>query len=372
MVLGLRGFPGVEGGIERHAEQLYPRLAELGCDVTVVVRTPYHPKGKPHEYRGVRLTPLWSPRAGTFETLVHTFLGTLYAGFVRPDLLHIHAIGPALFTPLARLLGLRVVVTHHGPDYDREKWGVFAKGVLRLGERVGMRFANQRIAISRTIQRLISQRHSRDSVLIPNGVNLPELPRTCDTPSQLGLVPARYVLSVGRFVPEKRQMDLIRAFAEARLPDWKLALVGRVDPSDPYARNVMRLAADEPNVVLAGFQNGRALNELYAHAGVFVLPSSHEGLPIALLEALSFGLPVIASDIPANVEVGLPTENYVPVGDIAALATRLRRFACDARAEDKSERVQRQRGWVMNRYDWNAITRDTLGLYCLAAADRVS
>src|SRR4051812_30862708 len=122
LVLGLRGLPDVEGGIERHAQHLYPYLAQMGCSVEVVVRSPYHPKCKPLDYRGVRLKSLWSPKGGSLETLLHSLLATLYAGAVRPDVVHIHAVGPSLLTPLARLLGLRVVVTHHGPDYDREKW----------------------------------------------------------------------------------------------------------------------------------------------------------------------------------------------------------------------------------------------------------
>jgi glycosyltransferase involved in cell wall biosynthesis len=366
MVLGLRGFPDVEGGIERHAEHLYPRLARLGCAVTVLVRSPYVPGKGSLEYRGVRLKSLWSPRAGAFETITHTLLGTLYAAVMRPDLLHIHAVGPGLFSPLARLLGLRVVVTHHGPDYDREKWSTFAKATLRLGERAGVRFSNQRIAISRTIQNLISERYQSDSVLIPNGVDVPDRPETCDKPRSLGLVPGKYVLQVSRFVPEKRQLDLIRAFGDAQLTDWKLVLVGSINEEDRYTREVIRAASQNPNVVLTGFQKGRDLAELYSHAGVFVLPSSHEGLPIALLEALSFGLPVIASDIPANIEVGLSSENYVPVGNVAELASRLKSSALPLPDEEHKARAKRLRDWVKARYDWDAIAAQTLEVYRLA------
>jgi glycosyltransferase involved in cell wall biosynthesis len=368
LVLGLRGIPDVEGGIERHAEHLYPRLAALGCAVELIARSPYHPQAKPLEYRGVRITRLWSPRAGALETFVHTFLGTLYAGVVRPDVLHIHAIGPSLFTPLARLLGLRVVVTHHGPDYEREKWGGFAKWVLRLGERVGMRWSNQRIAISRTIQRLIAERHGRDSVLIANGVKLPELLRTCTKLLELGLSPGQYVLQVSRFVPEKRQLDLIRAFRQARLPGWKLALVGGIDRHDDYVREVIQLAKETPNVVLAGYQKGLPLNELFAHAGIFVLPSSHEGLPIALLEALSFGLPVIASDIPANVEIDLSPDSYFLLGDTPQLTARLEHFAVAVTDSEREARVNRLRNWVEERYNWDVIAQQTLLAYRVAHA----
>jgi glycosyltransferase involved in cell wall biosynthesis len=371
MVLGLRGLPDVEGGIERHAEHLYPRLVELGCAVTVLVRSPYHAPDKPREYRGVSLEPLWSPHGGSLETFVHTFFGTLYAAVARPDLLHIHAIGPALFTPLARLLGLRVVVTHHGPDYEREKWSPFAKRVLRWGERAGMRCSNARIAISKTIQQLIRERHQLDSTLIPNGVELPELPTRCDTRSAFGLEPGKYVLQVSRFVREKRQLDLVHAFTEARLPGWKLALVGGIDESDAYMREVFDAVGGNPAIVLTGFQKGRALQELFGHAGMFVLPSSHEGLPIALLEALSYGLAVIASDIAANVEIGLPSEQYVPVGDVAALAARLRDSVSRPSDEATAARVQHLRSWVARRYDWETIGDETLDVYRRAIADRV-
>src|SRR6185312_5078097 len=137
-VLGVRGIPNVQGGIETHAEHLYARLAQMGCDVEVIVRTPFTPPNA-RSFGAVRLRRLWAPERAGFEALVHSFIGVLYAGVTRPDILHIHAVGPAIVTPIARLLGLRVVVTHHGPDYDRDKWGRFARWVLQTGEHVGMR-----------------------------------------------------------------------------------------------------------------------------------------------------------------------------------------------------------------------------------------
>lgn len=369
LVVGLRGLPDVEGGIERHAEHLYPLIAELGCSVEVLVRAPYHSRGKPLNHRGVALKRLWSPKGGSLETLVHTLLGTLYAGIVRPDVLHIHAVGPSLMTPLARLLGLRVVVTHHGADYEREKWGRFARWILRLGERLGMRISNERIAISRTIQTSVQVRHGRDSTLIPNGVDIPDLPTTSIRPREVGLVPQRYAIQVSRLVPEKRQLDLIDAFANAAT-GWKLALVGSIDSTDAYTQEVIRAAERNPNVVLTGFMKGLDLSELFAHAGVFVLPSSHEGLPIALLEALSFGVPVIASDIPANLELGLPSESYYRLGDIEQLTQRIQQFAKDIPESERTTRRMRLRTWVAERYDWRKIAHATLAVYNRACEGR--
>ncbi len=360
MMLGLRGFPGVQGGVETHAEHLCPLLVELGCEVTVLTRAPYHPPGIGNAWKGVKFVPLWAPRSKGLEAILHSFLGVLYAALKRPDVLHIQAIGPGLMAMPARLLGLRVVVTHHGPDYDRQKWGGFAKWVLRTGERFGMRWSQGRIVISEVIRSLVREKHARDSTLIPNGVVLPVLPATTSAPAKFGLEPGRYVLLVSRLVPEKRHMDLVAAFNRAALPGWKLAIVGASDHPDDYVRELLGAAESTPGVVCTGLQTGLALSELYAHAGIFVLPSSHEGLPIAMLEALSYGLPVVASDIPANLEVGLPAEHYFPLGDVDALAGCLRDFA--GRSLTYEARESRRR-WVSERYDWRDIAKRTLAVY---------
>jgi len=357
MVLGVRGIPGVQGGVETHAEQLYSRLAQAGCDVEVLVRTPFIPREQ-RTFGRIRLRRIWSPRASGYEALVHSFLGVLYAGIARPDVLHIHAIGPAIVTPIARLFGLRVVVTHHGPDYDRDKWGPFQRWVLRLGERFGMRCSHARISISRVIERLIRSKYGRDCDVIPNGA-VPAAPQAQSGEiERFGLQRGRYFLHVGRLVPEKRQLDLIRAYARAQVPGWKLVLVGG-SGADDYCREV-ETAAAAAGVVLAGFQTGNALAQLYTHAGAFVLPSSHEGLPIAALEALTFGLPVLASDIPANLEIGLEASSYFGVGDIAGLAAALSRLG--AAPQDDPAREARRR-WVAERYDWGRIALQTQVVY---------
>lgn len=358
---GLRGFPRVQGGVETHAEHLCPLLHDAGCKVSVIVRRPYMPPEKGAEWKGVRFHRLPAPNSKGLEAIVHTFLSVLYAGIVlRPDVLHIQAIGPAIMTPLARLLGLRVVVTHHGPDYDRQKWGRLAKWVLRTGEAWGMRFAHRRIVISETIRDLVKNNYGLEADLIPNGVTLPELPESCATLDKFGLAPGRYVLLVSRLVPEKRHLDLISAFQAAALEGWKLVLVGASDHPDEYTQSVLNAAWATPDVVTTGFQTGLALRELYAHAGLFVLPSSHEGLPIAMLEALSYGLPVVASDIPANVEVGLGAEHYFPLGNVDRLAARLGEFS--AQPIDAASR-EATRQWVIQKYDWQRIAQQTHAIY---------
>lgn len=356
IVVGLRGIPDIAGGVETHVEHLCPRLAELGCTIEVLARSTAMRVGAPTSWRGVQITSLWSPRQAGLEAFVHTFIGVLYATVKRPDLLHIHAVGPMFMTPLARMLGLRVVVTHHGPDYEREKWGKFARATLRTGEYFGMRFAHECIVISQVIRSMISRKYHRETQLIHNGVEAPTLHGSQEILAELSLAPQRYVLHVSRLVPEKRQIDLIGAFEQAELRGWKLVLVGQVRDDERYSQQVVARAQQSSCVVLAGFRSGTALQELYTHAGLFVLPSSYEGLPIALLEALSYGLKVIASDIPANLEVGLATDQYFPLGDVRALGSALRRAA--AKPWGEAERDQ-ERARMSENYNWRDIARAT-------------
>lgn len=364
IMVGLRGCPGVQGGVEAHAEHLCPLLANLGCDVTVLTRSSFQPRGAGREWKGVKLVTLWAPRSKGLEAFVHTFLGVLYAGIKRPDILHIHAIGPGIMALPARLLGLKVVVTHHGPNYDHQGWGRFSRFVLQLGEFFSMRISQRRIVISHVIRELVLRKHKIGSNLIPNGIVVPEIPATSRALKSFGLERGRYVLLVGRLVPEKRHKNLIEAFQVASLPGWKLVLVGGSDHPDAYMREVVRMAGKTPNVVMTGFQTGLALRELYAHAGMFALPSSHEGLPIVMLEALSYGLPVIASDIPANLEIGLGAEHYFPLGNITALAQRLTDFSTRPLAAADRER---RRQWVRERYDWREIAARTREVYAAVA-----
>ena len=295
-VVGLRGFPNVPGGVETHAENLYPLISSLGFNVVCVTRSPYHDQPS---WSGIEFLRIWAPRSKYLEAILHSIVAVVWAAFSRPDVVHIHAVGPSLVVPFARLFGLRVVVTHHGPDYDREKWNALARGVLRLGEWCGMKFANERIVISPVIADLVRERYGVESTIIPNGVRLPAFDSDTSVLGKHGLQSGKYVLLVSRFVPEKRHFDLIDAFERAAVAGLKLALVGDSDHPDSYVKSLKERAAANPDIVLTGFLGGNELKAIFQHASVFVLPSSHEGLPISLLEALSFGLPCLASGIPA-------------------------------------------------------------------------
>ena len=360
MVVGLRGFPGVQGGVETHAQYLFPAIASAGFRVTVALRSPYIGDAHPSEWNGVKFVKLWAPRSKSMEALVHTFLAILYAAIRRPDVLHIQAIGPALLTPLARLFGLKVVVTHHGADYDRQKWGPIGKSVLRFGEALGMRAANKRIAVSRTMQAHVRKKYGLEAACIRNGVEPSTAPSSRHALEQFRLEPRKYILTVSRIVPEKRHLDLIAAFTRAGLPGWKLVLAGGSIHPDAYSRSVEDLAAKTRNVVATGFQEGLALRELYGHAGLFVLPSSHEGLPIALLEALSYGLPALVSDIEPHLEIELPVRHYFRMGDVDALAEAIKRMAASEVSAEWSENLKQ---WTSRRFNWSTSAQETIAIY---------
>jgi glycosyltransferase involved in cell wall biosynthesis len=365
-MLGIRGFPDVQGGVESHAQNLSINLVELGCEVEVIVRSPYVPRLQgSRTWKGIKLTRLWAARIPGLEAFLHSLLGVLRSAWNRPDVLHIHSIGPALFTPLARALGLRVVVTHHVLNYENDKWGPFARAVLRMGERAGMRCANARIAVSEPLASRMEAAYAIPVTVIPNGICPPEKVRSSTTLKRFGLKPNRYVLSVARIDVQKRQLDLIDAFSRTKHDGWKLALVGAADYGGKYARQVCAAAQSRDDVIMLGQQPRGALAELYLNAGVFVLPSSHEGQPIAVLEAISYGCPLILSDIAAHREIAVSIAQFVSVGETAALATCLDEvFRGGNKRLDVSECDR-----IMKMHAWRGIAERTLDVYLSTISD---
>jgi glycosyltransferase involved in cell wall biosynthesis len=455
VVTGTRGIPNIMGGVETHCEELFPRVVERGFDVTVIRRSNYV-KDDLTEWKGVKLETIASPKKKSLEAIIHTFRAINKAKKMGADVVHIHAIGPALLVPYAKLLGMKVVFTHHGPDYDRDKWGFAAKTMLKLGERMGCMFADDVIVISNVIKDLIARKYGRTKRvhLIYNGVSTPEI---CDYPEyfkKLGIEKGKYILGMCRFVPEKNLHHLVEAFvkwknsptdltentdamrnvslnhesnesdecleknskntreacslsakgsdddsassackqAYAAAPDpssmqhaasaclssentaslknmpyypeetqntkhntqnIKLVLAGDTDFEDAYSLGLKEMARKN-GVVLTGFIKGRKLHSLLTNCRCYCLPSSHEGLPIALLEAMSYGVKVIVSDIPANLEVGLPKDDYFHCGDVDELATKLGKII-----ESPLEHVD----YDMKKYDWDKIADEVAEVY---------
>ncbi len=357
-VAGTRGIPAIPGGIEKHCEMLYPLIARRGHEIVLATRSPYVSNWM-QEWRGVRLIRTFSPRTKHLEAIVHTLFALMKARWHSPDIVHIHAVGPALLTPLARLSGLRVVVTHHGSDYERAKWGRAARFVLRLGEILGGRYASEVIAISKSIADLVKRRCDRDPHLIYNGVRIPQRSAATDFLQRIGVVPGGYVLTVARFVPEKGLNDLLNAFRGVN-GQCQLVIAGDADHETPYSRKLRETAAHDGRVVLTGYVTGEPLHQLYSHARLFVLASHHEGLPIALLEAMSYGLSVLASDIPANRELDLPAERYFRCGHVRGLQERIETLVHKELAATERQAMQAK---LQELYDWERIAEQTIEVY---------
>jgi len=358
-VVGTRGFPGVQGGVESHCEHLYPHLVKLGCEVTVFARKPYL-NNKNEFYEGIKFISLNCPRNKFLEAIVHTFKSVLASHKLHPDILHIHAIGPSFFAPMARMLGMRVIVTNHGPDYERKKWPLPAKMFLRFCERMGMTYANEIITIANNIADDVREKYGRDSSVIPNGVEITSLLEKEDILAKYELRRHKYILAVGRFVPEKGFDVLIKAFNQCKFDRWKLVIVGNADHEDIYSRELKAQAGKNENIILTGFLSGKALQQLYSHAGLFVIPSYYEGLPIVLLEAISYGLSCIASDIPANRNVDLGGNRYFKTGEVNSLAGKMKEYIAKPwQDEDRKKQID----MIAEKYNWGKIADETLKVY---------
>ena len=358
VVVGLRGFPNIQGGIETHCEELYPRIAAMGHEVIVVRRCGFVKENPPlSSYRGVQFKDIDSPFIIGLEAAVHTFKGIWYAKKAHADIVHIHAIGPAITIPFAKLLGLNIVMTHHGLDYNREKWGFFARFVLRMGEMFAAVFAKDIISISTVISETLKKKYNRTQRvhLIYNGITTLPISNTTHTDylKSLGLQSGKYILAVGRFVEEKRFDKLIEAYIKLKRPDMQLVIVGNADYETDYCCSLKDFAI-ENQVILPGIIKGQHLSDLYANAALFVLPSSHEGLPITLLEAMSFERKVLASDIPANLAVGLPIENYFKLNDMKDLVNQINGLLDNGKIKQTYD---------LSKYNWDHIAKQVEEVY---------
>lgn len=373
VITGTRGIPHIMGGVEAVVEGLAPRLVRMGYDVTVVRRSDYVSELANEEtvvtdgtryWKGVRLVDIESPRKKSLEALVHTWRAILIAKRMEADVVHVNAIGPALMIPFARMMGLKVVFHHHGPDYDRDKWGFVARTALKLGEWLGCKFADHTVVISDVIRKLIAERcNCKENVsLLYNGVAEPKFCHNKEYFRELGIEEGKYILGMCRFVSEKRLHDLVEAYVKVK-GLWlkvygsecpvKLVLAGDTDFEDEYSLGLKNMAR-EAGAVLTGFVQGERKFSLLTNALCYSLPSSHEGLSIALLEAMSYKLPVITSAIPANLEVGLNPECYHKVGDVEALAKKL-----EVIAFEPMKRID----YDMKKYDWDKITLQLADIY---------
>lgn len=369
-MVGQKGLPATYGGIEHVVSETGRRLVERGHRVTVYTRRSYGPLPE-SPYLGMEVVPAATIASKHLDAIVHSATSTVKALGRQVDIVHYHALGPGLLAPLPRYLSRsKVVLTVHGLDYERSKWGLGARSVLQLAHWVSGRVPDRTLVVSDTLRQHYAQTFDREVDYIPNGVTAPRSAPVALV-EQLGLVPGRYLLFVGRIVPEKAPDMLIEALREVE-GDLQLAVVGDSSWTDEFTQRVRELAAGDPRVVLTGYQFGDTLSALYEHAGAFVQPSFVEGLPLTLLEAISHQLPVLVSDIGPHLEVVGSCRDEASttfrVGDRADLVAGIRTVA--ARLGTTAPAARRLRADVMGRYDWEAATDRLEQVYLSLTASR--
>jgi glycosyltransferase involved in cell wall biosynthesis len=353
-------MPDVIGGIEAHCQQLYPRIVKQSdCTrVTLLIRHGYIARRR-FAFEGIDIRTIWSPYVWGVDTVVHSFLSVIYARLVlRADLVHLHGIGPGFFAPLARLLGLKTVVTHHARDYLRPKWTGPGRLFLKSGERLTALAAERIICVSKALRDEFTSAFPGAAVrtrVIPNAsaVSFATQTKGIDVLKSLGLEENGYIVAVGRLDAAKAFDDLIAAYHATSTP-MKLVIVGSEVGNEAHAADLWRHRSDR--IIFAGFQTGDALAALYRNAALFVHPSKLEGYGLVIAEALAADRPLIVSDIGPHLEFELPPQCYFPAGDIDALAVRL---AASSYAQYKAPVA----ATALATLSWDEIARRHLALY---------
>ncbi len=347
-VIGMRGFPQIEGGVEKHCEELYPRMRD---DIHAVVyrRRPYVISDK--RYDNIEFIDLPSTQIKGFEAFFHSLASTLNAIPKKPDLVHFHNIGSALFAPIIKLKKIPVVLTYHSPNYEHDKWNSAAKKFLLMCEKTALKYSDKIIFVNKFQMQRFPEEIQKKSVYIPNGINTAEKSFNTDYLEELCIEKNKYILSVGRITPEKGFDTLIKAYNKAEKSGCKLVIAGGVEFENSYMNELRRLAGD--NVIFTGYVYGDKLMQLYTNAKLYILASKNEGFPLVLLEAMSYGLDLIVSDIPATHLVDLDSDCYFDRDDINQLAEKISRKLLTAT----------NRKYDLSDFDWNKAAEDTAIIY---------
>ena len=368
-IIGSKGIPARSGGIERHVEELATRLAKRHFDVTVYTRPWYTGKTKA-SYKGVRLVPVASIQSKNFDAITATFLATMKAVREGFDVYHFHGVGPSLLAWIPRLLrpNAKVVVTFHCIDRKHQKWGFIARLALKLGEWTANRFAHKTIVVSKTLAHYCREVYGRDVSYIPNGITPPTPTTSTTVLDELALTRGRYVVMVSRLVKHKGAHTLIEAWKklkasteDLRVHALKLVIVGDGAFTDEYVHELRTSTVGMKDVVFAGFRTGDELKALLSESAFAVHPSVSEGLPIAVLEEMSFGKAVLATDIPEHLEI-IEGKGYTfKAGDARDLMLQL--FWLITHPRERASMGMKAKLFVTTYYKWDDVVRDTAVLY---------
>ena len=366
-MLGHKRIPSREGGIEIVVEELCTRMAEMGHEVTCYNRSGHHVSGQEFDtkieksYKDIRLKSVFTIEKKGLAAVSSSFFAALYSAFGKYDVVHIHAEGPAAFCWIPRLMGRRVIVTIHGLDWQREKWKHgFGSKYIHLGEKIAVRFANEIIVLSKEVQKYFQDTYGRKTYFISNGVNRPEIRKPALITEKFGLEKNSYILFLGRIVPEKGEHYLIEAFRNVKT-DKKLVIAGGSSDSEDYMAKLKALASGDERIIFTGFVQEVTLEELYSNAYVYCLPSDLEGMPLSLLEAMSYGNCCLVSDIAECTEVVEDKALTFEKSNVVDLQQKLQ-YICDC-PEEVLKLKESAADYICWKYNWDDVTEQTVELY---------
>lgn len=366
-MLGHKRIPSREGGVEIVVEALCTRMVQLGHRVCCYNRKGHHISGSEFdqacakEYKGIRIKEVLTIDKKGLAAVTSSFFASLAAAFGKYDTIHVHAEGPAAFCWLPKFFGKRVVVTVHGIDWAREKWqSGFGRKYIQFGEKCAVRYADEIIVLSKGVQDYFLETYGRQTRFIPNGVSRPEKRETDMIRSQFGLEKDGYILFLGRLVPEKGLRYLIRAFKNVQTAK-KLVIAGGSSDTDEFMSEIRELAFGDDRILFTGFVQGRLLEELYSNAYVYTLPSDLEGMPLSLLEAMSYGNCCLTSDIEECAAVMAEYGVTFRKGSVKELTEKLQ-LLCDDPAQVGAYK-EKAADYICGKYSWDAVVEQTLELY---------
>lgn len=365
-VIGAKGLPPKQGGIEHYCAEVYPRMVAQGHKVDLFARSSYTdtPYSKQYESNGVKVISLPGGKIRGIDALVTSMEGAAIAAANKYDIVHFHALGPSLFTCLPKIASsAKIVVTCQGLDWQRAKWGNFSTRLIKTGEKAAVKFADSIVVVSEALQDYFRQTYNRETIYIPNApASYSDSSSNFSYGTSLGLEKNKYILFLGRLVPEKRPELLLSAFEALKFTGWKLVLAGGISDARAFSSKLLQKVAANPQIVYAGELRGSRLAEIVRGAGLFSLPSDLEGLPLAMLEAMQEGIPVLASDIPPHRQLLAQQRGILFEAGNVDSCTRSLEWAIDNHTQITLMAIKAQK-YVMLNYSWERITSDNLNLY---------
>ncbi|MGN0173430.1 MAG: glycosyltransferase family 4 protein [Acutalibacteraceae bacterium] len=365
-MLGHKRIPSCEGGIEVVVKELSTRMVKKGYEVTCYNRSGHHVSGKEfdgeklHNYKGVKLKSVLTIKFKGLAAITSSFFGAICCAFSKYDVVHFHAEGPAFMCWLPKLFGKKVVVTVHGLDHQRAKWGKLASAYIMMGERNAVKYADEIIVLSTGVQQYFLKTYNRQTCFIPNGVIKADLREADDIKKQWGLEKNGYILYLGRIVPEKGERYLIDAFKQVKT-DKKLVIAGGSSDTDRFLEELKEAARGDDRIVFTGFVEGKVKQELFSNAYIYTLPSDLEGMPLSLLEAMSYGNCCLVSDIPECVDVVENNGVIFKKSDASDLRDKLQMLCDDSNLVQKYKNEATE--FIMKKYNWDEVVDKTIALY---------